>query len=292
MLAPLIILVIVLMTGASSLLAAYYGCVSAFVIGTLRILEGRLSTTFTGERVRFKDLFESLSLGGIWLVSMALACAAAGVIVGVLSMTGLGMSFVGILISTAGNSMWLIAFFVMIACMILGMVMPTTTAYILAAAFAGPALTKCGVPPLVTHFFIFYFAVFANITPPVAVASYAAAQVAQTGIMPTSWVAIRVGISAMIIPYMFLADPALLGIGSPLNIVVDFGTAVIGAVILSGGIFGWFHKRLNKAEQVLFTIVGLLFIYPSILVSLAGTGVIGLYFLFTRLRRPKESPAA
>lgn len=287
MLVPLAVLVVVLMSGDSAMLAAYYGCISALVVGILRILEGKLSRTFAGERIGVMDLLDSLYIGGTWLIPMTLACAAAGIVVGVLSMTGLGMSFVGLLISVAGNSFWLIAFFVMVACILLGMGMPTTTAYILAAAFAGPALIKLGVPALVTHFFIFYFAVFANITPPVAVASYAGAQLAQASIASTSWTAIKIGFSAMIIPYMFLINPALLGIGTPLDIVVSFGTALIGVLLLSAGTFGWLHKRLGMIERALFAIAGVLFMYPAIDVSLGGAALFGLTYLLISFRKAK-----
>lgn len=291
MLAPLFVLVISLIAGFSSLLAAYYGIIAAFVVGALRILEGKLIKG-SSSKLQPSALLEGMYLGGTWLISMGLACAAAGFVVGVLAMTGLGMAFIGVITSIAGNHLLPVAISVMVVCILLGMGIPTTTAYILAAAFAAPALVKLGIQPLVAHFFVFFFSVFANITPPVAVASYAAAQIAEADIMSTSYKAIKVGISALILPYLFLVSPSLLGLGSPFEIAVNFFTAVVGVIFLSSGLLGWFKKELSLPERVLLVFGGLLFMYPSIYVTAAGAAIVCAYMWYSYFFTGKDKDTA
>ena len=200
----------------------------------------------------------------------------------------------GVLTELAGDSLFLIAFFVMLASIILGMGIPTTTAYILAAAFAAPALIKMGIAPLVAHFYVFFFGVFANITPPVAVATFAAAALAQASIVTTAIKAMKIGLVALVIPYMFLFNPVLLGFGEPVDIVANFVIALIGVIIFSVGIVGWFKKKINFVARIGLTLSGLLIIYPDHKISLIGFSIIAIWFvsnfISTRITKRMDSP--
>src|SRR5690625_4437014 len=168
----------------------------------------------------------------------------------------------------------------MIMCIILGMGMPVAAAYVLTAMLAGPALIGLGVNPLAAHLFIVYFSIISAITPPVAVSSFAAAGIAQTSPTKVGIEAVRLGIASFVIPFIFVYNPALLLEGSVIEIIYTILTCSFGLIIISCGMVGFFYKEINGLLRLLLFIVGLLFIFPVMLVHVVGIVLIGLLFLY------------
>ena len=203
-------------------------------------------------------------------IQLVAVCAAAGIIVGVIALTGIGGRFAHIMQAIAGQNQMLAMFFTMIIVTILGMGMPTTAAYAIAAAVVAPGLQQIGVPKLVAHMFIFYFAVLSAITPPVAVASIAAAGMAKADPWRTSWIAVKMGLATFIVPFMFFYSPLLLGQGSFIEVAHVTVTAMIGVWLLACATEGWFTERLALLPRILFGIAALALITPGTITDLVG----------------------
>src|SRR5690606_28315389 len=178
-------------------------------------------------------------------LQLVAVCAAAGIIVGVIALTGLGTRFSSLLLGLAANTQLLALFFAMIVSIILGMGMPTTAAYAVAASVIAPGLITMGIEPLTAHFFIFYFAVMSAITPPVALAAYAGAAIARSDPMKTSVESFKMGLAAFIVPFMFFSSPELLMQGEVLDIIHVVLGALLGVYFLSSAVQGWFFGNLN-----------------------------------------------
>ena len=239
-----------------------------------------------------RAFLQALKDGGQWAVSMSMACAAAGIIIGTISQTGLGFAFVEIMLAFTGGTLIGSLVFCMISVIILGMGMPTTVAYLMAVALAVPALTKYGLQPLVAHMFVFYFAVFANITPPVAIASYAGAAIAGGNFTRTSLWAIRLAIAALIIPYMFVYEPSLLALGGWGAILWSLMTAVAGVVFLAAATEGYLFAPLGMAARVAMWLASLGLIYPGLITDVIASAVIIALAAGNYRRRPAWAPAS
>ena len=205
-----------------------------FVYVTIRELTG------DGVGLGIKGFFKAFELAGIMSIQIIAVCACAGIIVGVISLTGVGARFSAVLLDLAGVSQLLALFFAMCIAILLGMGMPTTAAYAVAASVVAPGLVELGIPVLTAHFFVFYFAVVSAITPPVALASYAAAGISGANPMETSVASFRIGIAAFIVPFMFFYNSVLLMQGAWWEIVIAGCTATFGVFLLSSGVQGWF----------------------------------------------------
>lgn len=215
-----------------------------------------------------------MGLVAIWLalgestlrmVSVVAACAAAGLVIGGISMTGLGGKFADLVFMLAGNSTFLVLVISAILAIILGMGMPTPSAFILSAVLVGPTMLALDFSVLQTNMFILYFAVLSAMTPPVAVAAFAAAAIADAKPLEIAVGAVRLAITAFIVPFAFVYGDGLLMNGSTMNIVTSCVTAMIGVVLLSIGVEGYWKERLSTAARLGFGIAGLLFIFPSII---------------------------
>lgn len=219
--------------------------------------------------------------------AVTVACAVGGILVGIIGQTGLGLRLSGIILDVAGGQMLLLLILTTIMGIILGMGMPTSGAYIIMAALLAPGLVEGGIELLAAHMFIMWVASKSSITPPVAIASYAAAAVAGSDPWRTSWVAFRLGLSIFLIPYMFVFGPALLGMGEPLTIALAVVTASIGIFALSVGIVGWFLRTLSLPERLAWGATSLLLIKPGAESDLLGVGVLVLLggFAWLRARR-------
>ncbi|WNF37864.1 TRAP transporter permease [Bacillaceae bacterium IKA-2] len=190
-----------------------------------------------------KQVLEALILGMKNTIQLLAVCATAGVIVGVIALTGVGQRFSSMLLGVADTNILLALMFAMMISIILGMGMPTTAAYAVAASVVAPGLISIGIPLLTAHMFVFYFAVMSAITPPVALAAYAAAGVAGTDPFKTGITAFKLGIAAFIVPYMFYYSPELMMEGSGVGIAVAFVTAACGIYLLAAAVQGWFAKK-------------------------------------------------
>jgi TRAP-type uncharacterized transport system fused permease subunit len=209
------------------------------------------------------------------MIPVAAACACAGIIIGVINLTGLGLKFTSFILFIAGNSLIPALIFTMFAGIVLGMGLPTTAAYIVQAALLIPALIKLGVPLIAAHLFVFYFAIISAITPPVAMAVYAAAGIGGSNLWRTGLEAVRIGATGFIIPFMFVYGTSLLMIGSPITIITTVIASSIGVMALSAGLMGWFLKKATYLERGILVAGALLLIKPGLI-----TDAIGLVLLF------------
>jgi len=229
-----------------------------------------------------RAIIEALEAGAKDSIQLVSVCAAAGVIVGVIALTGVGGRFAQIMQAMAGQNQLLAMFFTMVIVTILGMGMPTTAAYAIAAAVVAPGLQQIGVPKLVAHMFIFYFAVLSAITPPVAVASIAAAGMAKGDAWKTSWIAVKMGLATFIVPFMFFYSPVLLGQGTFLEIAHVFATAAVGVWLLACATEGWFAGRLATVPRVVLGAGAFALMVPGTVTDIAGVALAGVAWALQR----------
>lgn len=279
MIAPIAVLIWAFVSGYSAFLAAGIGIALCILVswfnGFTRDPQGRMTWRRGDDVMGGKAIIEALEIGAKDSIQLVAVCAAAGIIVGVIALTGIGGRFAQIMQAIAGQNQLLAMFFTMIIVVILGMGMPTTAAYAIAAAVVAPGLQQIGVPKLIAHMFIFYFAVLSAITPPVAVASIAAAGMAKADPWRTSWIAVKMGLATFIVPFMFFYSPLLLGQGSLIEVAHVTVTAVIGVWLLACATEGWFTERLALAPRILFGIAALALIAPGEITDLIGIALAG-----------------
>jgi TRAP transporter 4TM/12TM fusion protein len=257
---PLIVLIVMLVWAYSPMKSVFWGIVLIVVIGMMR------RTT----RVGPWKLIEALEYGARNAVTIATACAAAGIIVGVIALTGLGLKFSDSLVSLSGGNIFLALFFSMIASLILGCGMPTTAAYVVLASLAAPVLIRLGVPVLAAHLFIFYFGCVSTITPPVALSSYAGAGLAGADATSVGNTAFKFGLVAYIVPYMLVYGPSLLMQGGPVRIVTSVATACLGVIAFTSGLQGYLRRECSWWERILLVAAGLCLIFPGFGTDLSG----------------------
>jgi TRAP transporter 4TM/12TM fusion protein len=267
---PLIFIIGALMIGRSAQFSALMGIMSIVPVVLMR--------KTTRAEFSLKKLMDGLESGAINAVIVALACAAAGIVIGVIAQTGLGLTFTGIVRAAAQNMLLPALLLTMVAGIILGMGMPTTPAYIVQVALLVPALVRLGVPMEAAHMFVFYFAILSAITPPVAIAVYAAAGLSRGGIWDTSWNAVKLGLTGYIIPFMFVFGPALLMIGDWPEIVRAAISASIGVTLLAGALTGYFIKPASWITRLLFfaaalSLINTAFVTDVIGLALAAAGI-------------------
>nr|WP_300315238.1 TRAP transporter fused permease subunit [Halomonas sp.] len=272
--APIIILVVALFMGYSVIRAGTIATAAAAVVSWL-----------SPHKMGLRAIITALQLAGTMAIQIIAVCACAGLIVGVIALTGVGARFSSLLLGLAGFSQLLALFFAMCISILLGMGMPTTAAYAVAASVVAPGLINIGIEPLVAHFFVFYFAVVSAITPPVALASYAAAGISGDNAMGTSVASFKIGLAAFIVPFMFFYSPAMLLEGSWLEILRVGLTATLGIVLLSSTVQSWFFGPL-KSWQRLVALVGALFlIYGGIYTDVAGLAIAAALYMMQKAHR-------
>ncbi len=263
------------------LIAALFMGYSVIRAGTLATAAAAVVSWFTPYRMGIKSVSKAFELAGIMSIQIIAVCACAGIIVGVISLTGVGARFSSVLLSIADTNQLLALFFAMCIAILLGMGMPTTAAYAVAASVVAPGLVQLGIPQLTAHFFVFYFAVVSAITPPVALASYAAAGISGANPMSTSVASFKIGIAAFIVPFMFFYNSALLMDGTWYEVLRAAVTAVLGVYLLSSGVQGWWAaKRANVGIRVALIVVALFMIEGGLVSDLIGvTGAVALFFV-------------
>jgi TRAP transporter 4TM/12TM fusion protein len=273
---PIIILIVALFLGYSVIRAGTLATVAAAVVSWL-----------TPYRMGLRSVIKAFELAGIMSIQIIAVCAAAGIIVGVISLTGVGARFSNLLLDLAGVSQLLAMFFAMCIAILLGMGMPTTAAYAVAAAVVAPGLVNLGIPLLTAHFFVFYFAVVSAITPPVALASYAAAGISGANPMETSVASFKIGIAAFIVPFMFFYNGALLMDGTWFEVIRAGLTATFGVFLLSGGVQGWFvGQRAAWFIRVWLIVAALFMIEGGLVTDLIGVGATVAAWLVQRFLHP------
>ncbi|WP_136255635.1 TRAP transporter permease [Onishia niordana] len=271
--APIIILIAALFMGYSVIRA-----------GTLATASAAVVSWISPNKMGIRAILKAMELASTMAIQIIAVCACAGIIVGVISLTGVGARFSSLLLGLAGVSQLLALFFAMCISILLGMGMPTTAAYAVAASVVAPGLIDIGIQPLIAHFFVFYFAVVSAITPPVALASYAAAGISGANAMQTSVTSFKIGLAAYIVPFMFFYSPGILMEGSWLQILRVGITATLGIVLLAGSVQAWFFGHINGLIRLALLAGAVCMIYGGLISDLAGIAIGVAIFLLQRSR--------
>jgi TRAP transporter 4TM/12TM fusion protein len=283
LLIPIVAVLVLLMTGMSVMRSALWSILITVVLSGIK----------KKTRMGFRGIIEALVDGARTALAVAAATAAAGIIVGVVTKTGLGLKLANGLLDLAGGEILLVLFFTMIASLILGMGSPTTANYVITSTIAAPAIVLLGVPDLSAHLFVFYFGIIADITPPVALAAFAAAAVSGGEPIKTGIDSSKLAIAAFIIPYMFVLSPELLMIDTTWTYLIwMIFTALAGMTMIGAGIIGYWLRKLFWYERVFGIVGGLLLIYPEGISDMVGLGlmVVLLALQFTKKKHDKGNP--
>lgn len=285
---PLAAIIYMLVEGRTPTFAALFGIYTAIgvdLISTLvlAIRKKRLKATMIEF---FWDCVKALETGARGAVGVALACASAGIIVGTVTLTGLGLKMGDGLVSLAQGNLLLTLFFTMITSLILGMGAPTTANYVITSTIAAPALIKLGVPMLAAHMFVFYFGIVADVTPPVALAAFAGAGIAKANPLKTGVNATKLAIAAFLVPYFFVYSPTLLLINTnwvtAIRVVIG---ALLGMVCVGAATEAWLLTDSPWWERIIFLVAGLLLIEPSITTDLIGLALMAVVVVLQVVRR-------
>ncbi|MBM4277487.1 MAG: TRAP transporter permease [Deltaproteobacteria bacterium] len=267
LLVPIVVLLVSLMVLMySPYRSAMFAIISLIIVSWVR-KESRLG---------FRAVIQTLAKGARGSIEIAATCAAAGIIVGILTQTGLGMKFAMIIINYSGGSLLIALIFTMIIAIILGMGMPTTAAYAISASVLAPALIQLKVPAIAAHLFIFYFACLSALTPPVALASFAAAAIANAKTWDVGWQGMRFAIAGFLIPYMFVYGPAMVLVGSATEITLAIITGLFGTMALAASVQGWLLKGATLWERGILLVAALTLIKPGWKTDLVGFGLLAI----------------
>ena len=286
---PILIVLFGLILGYSAPLCALVGALACLPLALLRKL--------TRAGISWMSAIEALEDGAKNTLSVAMACACAGIVIGCVTITGLGIVFTQLVVALAQNSLILALVLTAMAGIILGMGMPTTPAYIMMVALLVPAVIKMGAVTPAAHMFAFYFAILSAITPPVALAVFAAASLAKANMWTTGWAAVRIAAPAYIVPFMFVYEPKLL------LIVTDWGadwlyvgwsvaSASIGVIALAGGLFGWLLGFASAWQRGLLIVAALCLITPGLITDTIGFGLLAVVVATQLLARRRAAEAA
>jgi TRAP transporter 4TM/12TM fusion protein len=279
---PVLVILGGMFSGYSAPLCALAGTLACFPVAALR--------ANTRHYVTVANVVDALIDGAKNALPVALACASAGIVVGVVTLTGLGIVFTQIVIGLAQSSLFLALLLTAIAGIVLGMGMPTTPAYIVMTSLLVPALIKLGAVVPAAHMFAFYFAILSAITPPVALAVYAAASLAKADLWKAGWAAVRIGAAGFIVPFMFVYQPALLMIGDWSDIVQSMTSATIGCLVLAAGLHGYFLRKCRLWESMALVAAALGLIDPNWITDVMGAALL-LFVAAVQRFTPARQPA-
>ena len=271
LLLPLIVLIYMVSSGSSSI---QYAAAIAIVVAIVVSLFNK------GSRITPKRILEALAAGAQGTITVAAACGIAGIIAGTITMTGLANMLINGIVALAGNQVIIALFLTMICCIVLGMGVPTTANYCIMAATCAPILIRMGVPAIAAHFFVFYFGIVADLTPPVALAAYAGAAIAQANPMKTALTSTKLAIAAFIVPYVFALNPAMLFVDTnALEVIQICITSLVGIFGVSAALEGFIIAPMHWYTRILSVVGGLLLIYPGWVTDLIGLGLVALVFV-------------
>lgn len=290
LLIPIVLIVVLMVSGVPVIHAALFGILACIIVGLIN------------PDVKFgvKDFINALADGARTALAVVAATACAGIIVGVVVKTGLGLSLANTLVDLAGGNILLTLVFVMVASLILGMGAPTTANYVITSTIAAPAIIALlapGVPQelipitvlLSAHFFVFYFGIIADITPPVALAAFAASGISGGDPIRTGFNSAKLAIAAFIIPYMIVFSPALLMIDvTILEVAWVLITAILGMISIGVGIIGYWYRKVMWIERIILLAAGLAMVYPERVSDLSGLVVFGILFIIQLISKNKD----
>ena len=279
LLIPLILLIYLVGTSTRSIAyAAAIAIVASIVVSMFR----------KETRITPMKLLEALAAGGRGMITVAAACGVAGIVAGIIGVTGLAYMLFNGIVALAGNQVIIALFLTMLCCIVLGMGVPTTANYCIMAATCAPILVQMGVPMIAAHFFVFYFGIVADLTPPVALAAYAGAAIAQANPMKTAFTSTKLAIGAFIVPYVFALNPAMLFINTTApEVILICVTSFVGIFAVSAALEGYFLHHMKWYERLLSVAGGLLLIYPGIITDTIGLGLVAIVALFQISTRKK-----
>ena len=286
-LVPLLVLIYTLcIAKLSNNMCAIYSIISLIVVA--------LVFKQKGQRFSFKMFLQSLESGARDMVSVALACATAGIMIGILTKTGLGLKFTSLLLSFSRGNKFLTMLLTMICCVILGMGLPTTAAFIITSTLCAPALIQLGISTMAAYMFVFYFACMSAITPPVALAAYAASGISGASAWDTGWTATKLGLAGFVIPFFFCYNPAMLMEGTFLEIIQVCITSILGIICLAGGLEGFMLTKINIVERILLLVASMLLVDGGLLTDIVGFAitVIVVVIQIFRKNKAKNTPVA
>ena len=283
LLIPLVTLVAMVMMG-------YTMSRSAVIATLLAILVSIPNKSTRMNPTRFVNALET---GGKNTLSVAVACGIAGIIAGVVTMTGLGQILISAIVSVAGDRVIIALFLTMLTCIVLGMGVPTTANYIIMATTCAPILvTGMNMDPIAANMFVFYFGIVADITPPVALAAYAGSAIAKSNPMKTALNASRLAIAAFIVPYIFAFNPAMLFIDADVvQVVIIIVTSLVGLTGVAGGLEGYMVTNMNPIQRILAVVGGLCLIIPGTITDLAGIAIVGASVVWQLADKKKRAAA-
>jgi len=281
LLLPLVALIWFLYQGFSEEMSALMAVGATFLVSFVR------PRSALGP-VRLLKAFESGARTG---VTVAMAVAAAGLIIGCLFLSGIGMKFSYMLMTLSGGQLWLALIYTTFAAILLGLSLPTTAVYLTLAIIVAPGLVQMGVPKMAAHMFIFYMGVTSDLTPPTCLSPFAAAAIAGSPPMATAWQAMRLGAVLFIVPFMFVYSPELLMIGSWPDILFAFARAGVGVFCLAAGLQGWLRRRATPLERALLITAGMLLVVPNLMADAGGLILLALVWILQSLRAPEIAPA-
>ena len=273
---PVVIIFALLVAGFSATYAAIVSTVSVILLSYLR----------TESRIGLTRAIEALRAGATQTVPVAMATAAAGIVIGVIMQLGVAIRFSAFLVDIASSSLLVALVITMVAGLILGMGMPTTASYLMQVAILIPALITLGVRPMAAHMFAFYFSCLSSVTPPVALAVYAAASISRSSLWGSGWQAVKFAAAGFIVPFFFVYSPALLFDGPWVDVVRAMVSGTIGVIALAAGLEGYFIRPTIRLERLIFIAAALTLIHPGLATDLIGVGLLGLGLGMQKLRRP------
>lgn len=283
LLLPLVAIITFLLMGYTMTRAAILGILTCVLVPYLN----------KETRIAPMKMFESYVMGARNIISVACACAVAGIIIGMVTLTGLGIKLGNSLLAITGGNLILTLFFTMITSLVLGMGIPTTANYLITSTIAAPVLIQIGVPALAAHLFCFYFGIISDVTPPVALAAYAGSAIAKGNAFWTGVTASKLAIAAFIVPYLFVLNPEMILIGStPLNLLQIAVTSIIGMTCLGAGITGYFVDDANTIEKIGLIVGGMGMLIPGTVTDLIGATLLIFVYLMQRARVRKKNAAA
>jgi TRAP transporter 4TM/12TM fusion protein len=298
----LVSIVAFMMWGFSPVLSVFWATVVSFVTSFLRRDTALISYDFFAGKKSIVDgllrspLVKAMEGGSIGVLNVAATCAGAGIIVGVVTLTGLGLKFSSIVIDYAGGSLLLTALYTSLVVWIVGLAVPVTASYIISAVIAAPALIKLGVPDFAAHMFIFYYAVLSEVSPPTALSPFAAAAITGGDPYKTTLQCWKYTVPAFLVPFMFVLDPSGLGLllmGSTKalaaanwwSIAEVTITAAVGIAALAAGFQGWALVKTNTVERIMFIVAGFALVYPTTAADVIGFGLVVAAIMLQVLRR-------
>ncbi|MDR2529664.1 MAG: TRAP transporter permease [Synergistaceae bacterium] len=273
LLLPIAVLILFLAFGYSPTMSVFWSIIAIIVFSWLGDKEHRMTP---------KMILNALITGGLGAIEVAAACACSGIVIGVIAITGVGLAFSSFVLSLSFGILPLALFMTMIGSIILGMGVPTTAQYIITSTLAAPALAQMGVPMMSAHLFCLYFGVLADVTPPVALATYAAAGIARSNPIKTGFTALVTAAAGFVVPYMFVYNPYLLLKGDVAHIVVGTITAFIGILGLSSAVQGYLAGDLGVFQRLLLFSAPFFIIYPTLSSNIVGVAIILAVFFFPK----------